>query len=207
MCSNDCPDTPGTSGRTRNTPSTIDATTTHWVFDIVGQRGEFSATITKQHPDERVAWKSDVSPDHAGVVTFHRLDDTHTRVTAQMDIDPDGVVENVADKFGVLTHWVKADMQNHATSTVAWVSGTPRGPHAATPSTHRSVSTARRESPERSRRPAAAAAPPTDRRLHRPPRPLTGCHRATPPAPASRRCAPGCRATPSDPPPPATSSS
>ncbi|MDF3312030.1 SRPBCC family protein [Rhodococcus sp. T2V] len=89
----------------------LDNTHTHWVLDIAGQTREFDATITEQHPDERVAWKSDVGPDHAGVITFHRLDDTHTRVTAQLDIDPDGFVENVADKTGVLSHRVKADMK------------------------------------------------------------------------------------------------
>jgi uncharacterized membrane protein len=72
---------------------------------------EFDATITEQHPDERVAWTSDSGPDHAGVITFHRLDDAHTRVTAQMDIDPEGFAENVADKLGVLDRRVKGDMK------------------------------------------------------------------------------------------------
>jgi len=34
------------------------------------------------------------------VLTFHRIDDNPTRITAQMDIDPDGFVENVADRAG-----------------------------------------------------------------------------------------------------------
>ena len=85
---------------------------THWTVEIAGQTREFDATITEQHPDERIAWKSDAGPNHAGVITFHRLDDSHTRVTAQMDIDPDGFVENVADKLGILTHRVKNDMKN-----------------------------------------------------------------------------------------------
>lgn len=88
----------------------IDDVHTHWILEIAGQPREFDATITEQHPDERIAWKSDAGPDHAGVITFHRLDDSHTRVTAQMDIDPDGFVENIADKLGVLTHRVKKDM-------------------------------------------------------------------------------------------------
>ena len=61
----------------------LDDTHTHWVLDIAGQIREFDATITEQHPDERVAWHSDAGPDHAGVITFHRLDDAHTRVTAR----------------------------------------------------------------------------------------------------------------------------
>ena len=85
---------------------------THWIVEIGGQVREFDATITEQHPDERVAWNSDPGPNHAGVITFHRLDDSRTRVTAQMDIDPEGFVENVADKLGILTHRVKSDMKN-----------------------------------------------------------------------------------------------
>jgi uncharacterized membrane protein len=83
----------------------------HWVVEIAGQRREFDAKITEQHPDERVAWTSLDGPKHAGVVTFHRLDDTHTRVTAQMDIDPDGFAETVADKAGVIDRKVKGDMK------------------------------------------------------------------------------------------------
>jgi uncharacterized membrane protein len=87
-------------------------TKTHWVTKIAGVQREFDATITEQHPDERVAWRSDDGPEHAGVITFHRLDDNHTRVTAQMDIDPEGFVENVADKLGVLNRRVKGDLKN-----------------------------------------------------------------------------------------------
>jgi uncharacterized membrane protein len=89
----------------------IDDTHTHWVTSIAGVTREFDATITEQKPDERVAWRSDEGPDHAGVITFHRLDDTTTRVTAQMDIDPEGFAENAADKLGILDRRVKGDMR------------------------------------------------------------------------------------------------
>ncbi|MBC7303461.1 MAG: SRPBCC family protein [Nocardia sp.] len=89
----------------------LDETHTRWTIDIAGATRTFDATITEQHPEERVAWTSDEGPLHAGVVTFHRLDDTVTRVTVQMDIDPEGFVENVADKAGVLDRRIKADMR------------------------------------------------------------------------------------------------
>jgi uncharacterized membrane protein len=88
----------------------LDDTHTHWTVKVAGAKREFDATITEQNPDERIAWRSDDGPRHAGVVTFHRLGDHHTRVTAQMDIDPEGFVENVADKLGILDQRVKADM-------------------------------------------------------------------------------------------------
>lgn len=105
----------------------IDDTHTHWVTEIAGVKREFDATITEQHPDERVAWKSDAGPEHAGVITFHRLEDNLTRVTAQMDIDPEGFVEQAADKLGILGHRVKGDMkrfkefiEERGTETGAW---------------------------------------------------------------------------------------
>ncbi|MFC4855809.1 SRPBCC family protein [Actinophytocola glycyrrhizae] len=89
----------------------LDDTHTHWVTKVGGVTREFDATITEQHPDERVAWRADDGPTHAGVVTFHRLDDSTTRVTAQMDIDPDGFVEQAADKLGILNGRVKGDLK------------------------------------------------------------------------------------------------
>jgi uncharacterized membrane protein len=89
----------------------VDDRHTHWVTRFGGVSREFDATITEQHPDERVAWHSDSGPDHAGVITFHRLGDAKTRVTAQMEIDPEGFAENVADKLGILDRRVKGDLR------------------------------------------------------------------------------------------------
>lgn len=111
----------------------IDNTHTHWVTKVGGATREFDATITEQHPDERVAWKSDSGPTHAGMVTFYKLDDTHTRVTAQMDIDPEGFAEKVGDKLGVIEDKVKGDMkrfkafiESRGSETGAWRGDVPR---------------------------------------------------------------------------------
>ncbi|MEV8371126.1 SRPBCC family protein [Kribbella sp. NPDC056861] len=88
----------------------LDDTHTHWVTSMAGVKREFDATITEQHPEERVAWASDSEPRHAGVITFHRIDDTTTRVTAQMDLDPEGFAEQVADKTGLVGIRVKRDL-------------------------------------------------------------------------------------------------
>jgi membrane protein len=100
---------------------------THWKVKVAGVEREFDARITEQHPDERVAWTTLDGPKHAGVVTFHRLDESHTRVTVQMDIDPEGVVETVGDKAGVIDRRVKGDVkrfkefiENRDVETGAW---------------------------------------------------------------------------------------
>ena len=89
----------------------LDDTHTHWVTNIDGVKREFDAKITEQLPDERVAWTSIEGSKQAGVVTFHRLDDTHTRVTCQMDFEPQGVAETAGDKLGFLDRQVKGDMK------------------------------------------------------------------------------------------------
>ncbi|NVI86613.1 SRPBCC family protein [Actinomadura sp. BRA 177] len=93
----------------------LDDTTLHWTTRIAGVTREFDARITEQLPDERVAWKSLDGPTHAGVVTFHRLDETTTRITAQLEIDPAGFAEKAGDRLGALTHRVRGDLRRFKT--------------------------------------------------------------------------------------------
>ncbi|GAA1258788.1 SRPBCC family protein [Pseudonocardia aurantiaca] len=86
-------------------------TRTHWVTRIAGIEREFDATVTEQHPDERVAWKTENGTHQAGVVTFHRLGDTTTRVTLQLDHEPEGFTETVGDALGIVEHQVKRDLE------------------------------------------------------------------------------------------------
>ncbi|MFF3203590.1 SRPBCC family protein [Streptomyces sp. NPDC002962] len=87
-------------------------TLTHWVTSVNGVRREFDAEITEQIPDERVAWTT-VSGEarQAGVVTFHRLDDSHTKVMLQMEFQPEGVTETVGDKLGFVKRQTKGDLE------------------------------------------------------------------------------------------------
>ena len=86
-------------------------TRTHWVTEIAGVTREFDTEITEQSPDQRIAWKSVDGPHHAGVVTFHRLADGKTKVMLQMEFDPEGVVENLGDRAGLLKMRVKGDLE------------------------------------------------------------------------------------------------
>jgi uncharacterized membrane protein len=111
----------------------LDDTHTHWITKMGGVKREFDATITEQHPDERVAWKSENGPKQAGVVTFHKLDDNLTRVTAQMDFEPEGIAEKAADKIGMIEGRVKDDMERFKQfieakghETGAWRGDVPR---------------------------------------------------------------------------------
>ena len=88
-----------------------DDTHLHWVAEVAGKEKEWDAEITEQHPDERVAWNATSGAENAGVVTFHRVSDESTRVTLQMDVDPEGMVENVGTALGFLERRVKGDLE------------------------------------------------------------------------------------------------
>jgi uncharacterized membrane protein len=90
----------------------IDATHNHWVTKVGGVTREFDTEITEQRPEERIAWTSTGGEaKHAGVVTFHRLDDAKTRVMIQIDWEPEGLVEKAGAALGVDDRQVKADAQ------------------------------------------------------------------------------------------------
>lgn len=82
-----------------------------WQVDIAGVEREFETEITEQTPDQRVAWRSQRGIDQAGVVTFHPLDDSHTRVTLQMAFEPEGAAEQVGDKTGAVSRRTKGDLE------------------------------------------------------------------------------------------------
>jgi uncharacterized membrane protein len=89
----------------------IDDRRLRWKVDIAGIDREFEAEITEQTPDHRIAWRSRTGVDQGGVVTFHALDDDHARVTLQMDLEPEGVAEQVGDKLGLVAARTKGDLK------------------------------------------------------------------------------------------------
>ena len=89
----------------------IDDKRNHWVTSIAGVRREFDTEIVDQVPDQRIAWQSVDGTSHRGVVTFDRLGESLTKVTVMMDFEPEGLVEQVGDKVGVVDRQVKGDME------------------------------------------------------------------------------------------------
>ena len=89
----------------------LDDTHLHWVVEHRGKTHEFDAEITEQRPDERVAWTTTDGISHAGVVTFHRLDDGHSKVMVQMDWKPEGMLEEVGAALGSDDRRVKHDLE------------------------------------------------------------------------------------------------
>lgn len=114
----------------------IDDTHIAWTARIDGIQKEWTAEITEQIPDERVAWHAVEGAKNAGVVTFHRLADDRTRVTLQLDVEPDGPVESIGDALGFVARQAKGDMErfkrfieSRGTPTGAWRGSVSQGSH------------------------------------------------------------------------------
>jgi uncharacterized membrane protein len=83
----------------------------HWVASFGGSRHEWDAEITEQLPDERVAWRNTDGKANAGVVTFHKLGDTRSKIMVQMDYVPEGIKEKIGSTLGFDDRKIKADLE------------------------------------------------------------------------------------------------
>jgi uncharacterized membrane protein len=88
----------------------LDDTRLEWAAEIGGQRREWEAKITEQTPDQRVAWTSVGGAFHAGVVTFHRIDDNTTKIMLQMEFEPESFLEKAGDALGLVKARTKGDL-------------------------------------------------------------------------------------------------
>jgi uncharacterized membrane protein len=89
----------------------LDDTHIAWTAKLNGIEKKWVAEITEQIPDERIAWRAVEGAENAGVVTFHRLADDKTRVTLQLDVEPEGPVESIGDALGFVARQAKGDME------------------------------------------------------------------------------------------------
>jgi uncharacterized membrane protein len=105
----------------------LDDTHLHWRARVAGKEKEWDAVITEQVPDERIAWTNTSGARNAGVVTFHRLDPTTTRIMLQLDYAPEGVLESSGSALGLVERQIhsaltrfKDFIESRGTETGAW---------------------------------------------------------------------------------------
>jgi ribosome-associated toxin RatA of RatAB toxin-antitoxin module len=81
----------------------LDDTHVHWRADIWGKDKEWDAEITEQVPDRIIAWRS-MSPDapNGGTVRFEPVSGDRTRVSLEMEYEPQGAMENIGDSLGAM---------------------------------------------------------------------------------------------------------
>ena len=106
-----------------------------WRAEIAGKEKEWTAKITEQIPDDRIAWKSESGEYTSGKVDFARLGTDRTQVTLEISYDPKGFIENAGDAVGLVSRRIENDLEhfkefieNRGQETGAW-RGTIREGH------------------------------------------------------------------------------
>lgn len=111
----------------------LDDTHLHWCAEVAGKEEEWDAEITEQIPDKRIAWRSTSGAQNAGVVTFHKISDSTTRIMLQMDYAPKGFIEKVGDAVGTVEIEARGDLEDfkkfleeRMSETGAWRGAVPQ---------------------------------------------------------------------------------
>lgn len=89
---------------------TDDGEISHWTVSLGPVTREFDARVTEVQAEKRIAWKSITGPMHAGVITFHRIDEHRCRLGVQLDFEPDGVAETVASALQIVESAIEYDL-------------------------------------------------------------------------------------------------
>ena len=90
----------------------IDDRHNHWKTKIAGVTREFDTEIVDQVPDDHVTWRTiGGEVEQTGMVSFHPIDATHTRVMMNMDFQPGDMAEKAADVTGMVDRRVKGDLK------------------------------------------------------------------------------------------------
>ena len=101
----------------------------HWVAEIAGVKREWEAAILEQVPDQKVAWAATSGATNAGAVRFEPAGANSTVVYLQLEYEPEGLVEQVGDKLGIVERQVKSDLERFKAliEDQAYASGAWRG--------------------------------------------------------------------------------
>ncbi len=81
-----------------------------WKASIAGVSREWEAEITTQRPDELIEWHSVDGSMTRGSVSFRPIDEGHTHIVLDLDFDPQGILEHIADKGGFVSDRAHKDL-------------------------------------------------------------------------------------------------
>jgi uncharacterized membrane protein len=83
----------------------------HWTAEIAGVRREWEATILEQVPDQKIAWAAKEGATNAGAVRFEPVGAGSTLIHLSLEYEPEGLVEQVGDKLGLVERQVQSDLE------------------------------------------------------------------------------------------------
>lgn len=90
-----------------------DDTTSQWRFKIFWSNRSMKATVTEQIPDERIAWTTDGAKGTIkGVVTFHELAPSLTKVLLVIEYYPAGLFEKTGNIWRAQGRRARLDLKH-----------------------------------------------------------------------------------------------
>ncbi|MGO4584534.1 SRPBCC family protein [Arthrobacter sp. 2RAF6] len=88
----------------------IDETALHFSTNVGGVKRDFNAQILEQVPDSLVSWASIDGPRNAGTVSFEPLGADRTRVSVEIEWEPESFAEKAGSLVGIDDMRVSADL-------------------------------------------------------------------------------------------------
>jgi uncharacterized membrane protein len=82
----------------------------HWVAEVGSETREWDAEIVEQEPDRVIAWRSTSGTPNAGRVQFEPIG-RGTRVTVEIEHEPEGMKEKIGSFFGADESQVEDDLE------------------------------------------------------------------------------------------------
>ena len=89
----------------------LDDKTLEWTASIAGKTKHWRAEILEQQPDRVVSWRATEGAQNDGAVQFESLGADRTRITLQLDVEPEGLIEKAGDALGVVERRVRSDLE------------------------------------------------------------------------------------------------
>ena len=89
----------------------LDAKRFHWKAEIAGQDTEWDTEITEKTADQRLAWTSRGGGIKEWVVTFHPLSSAKSKISLQVEYDPQGSAEHGGEALEVVSQRVQGDLE------------------------------------------------------------------------------------------------
>ena len=88
----------------------VDDEHVQWQEKIWFSKRQWQGEITDRRKNDRIAWKTTQGTSHSGIVSFHRLDKSLTRVLVTIDFEPSGLIEKMGSGLRFAKRAVQADL-------------------------------------------------------------------------------------------------
>jgi uncharacterized membrane protein len=99
----------------------------HWVAEVAGKQKDWTARITRQVPDEVLAWTSEGGATNNGTVIFKPGQNGSTDVELHLEFMPEDFQEQVGGALGFVSRRVEGDLkrfkdfiESRSTETGGW---------------------------------------------------------------------------------------